>query len=421
MKVVHISTHGKGGAAVACFRITEALRALNVDAQMLIADRNKPIAGRSLANGGPIARLKDYTNFLMERFRVLPEVKDWKDFFMFSIGNVGTDLSTNELVLQADIIHLHWINHGFVSLNGIEKLIKTGKPIIWTMHDMWEMTGGCHISYTCTNYEKSCGNCPYLRYSSSNDLSHRIWQQKLNTLKGRNIRFVSVSKWQKGLAQRSSILAEESIQQIYNPIDLETFNAIDRLEARKRLGLDDHKLYLLFAAINVDHEHKGFKYLREALDRLKHTHPQLISNIGLIVFGRASEQILNGLPVSVTNLGTLNDINDIVTAYSSANAFVIPSLQESLGQTAIESMACRTPAIGFRTNGIPEVIDHLQNGYLADTGSAEQLANGIVWLSELSDKEYIDICSSAREKVVSTFNAKLIAQRYKALYQDLLS
>ncbi|MCX7986883.1 MAG: glycosyltransferase, partial [Bacteroidales bacterium] len=345
MKVVSINTSSdSGGAAIAALRIAEAINKYTpCQVTMLVRD------GKTSANviSTTHSVFKSYLNFArfaFERFLFYlcersPEVR-----FLFSIANTGEDLSNHPLVRNADLIHLHWVNGGFLSLPGIEKILRLGKPVVWTLHDMWLFTGGCHHSGDCRNYQYQCGNCLFLRSPSINDLSHRVWEKKDKIFsKNYPLTVVTCSRWLMGRAKESSLLKEKPVFSIPNPIDIETFKPLDKNKSREKLGLATNKKYLLFAAANVNNYFKGFTYFAEATKYLASTYPQLLDTIEILVAGRVKDsKIFEQLSLPYRLLGNVQ-ANTMIDIYNASDLYVTSSLQENLPNTIMESMACGVP------------------------------------------------------------------------------
>jgi glycosyltransferase involved in cell wall biosynthesis len=286
---------------------------------------------------------------------------------------------------------------------------------------MWAFTGGCHHSRECENYQKTCGNCvQFLKNPSSTDLSNQIWQEKMTVFSKANLTIITCSEWLGNRAKKSSLFQNIRIESIPNPIDTEVFRPINKKVARKKFNLDEDKKYILFAAMRVDAIGKGFAYFQESLLVISN---QLLvkgnsnSDIEILIFGQAQFSDFATLPFKVNILGRLSDLETIAHAYSAASVFVIPSLEENLPNTIMESMACSTPAVGFEVGGIPEMIEHKQTGYLAQYKSAEDLAKGIYWT--LFESDYQELARNSRQKVLDNYSEKVVAEKYKKVYQSL--
>ena len=194
MRVLIVNTSERtGGAAIAANRLMEALKNNGIKAKMLVRDK----ASDQITVAAIPQTVSLKINFIMERLAIW-QANHFKkhNLFQLDIANTGTDITALPEFKEADIIHLHWINQGYLSLKNIRRIIDSGKPVVWTMHDMWPFTGICHYSGTCENYRSFCHNCPMLiNGGSKNDLSTKIFRQKQNMLKGAHITFIACSQW----------------------------------------------------------------------------------------------------------------------------------------------------------------------------------------------------------------------------------
>lgn len=420
MNVVFINTSdSSGGAAIACSRLHKALeKHTNVRGKILVQEKKTDNPAVVTIADTTIKKQLVWARFITERLLFLPYEKSKAIRFLFNRGIIGVDISKHPLVQKADVIHLHWVNFGFLSTRSIKKLLALGKPVVWTFHDMWPFTGGCHHSGDCENYQIACGNCKFLNKPGDNDISHQDWFSKKTAYTVDNFTAVGCSDWLSGRARQSSLLADFKVESIPNPLDTAVFYPMDKSDARRQLGLPTQKHLILFAAMRVNAPMKGFSYFQEALLWLKEQQPNLSEQVELLVFGQADEQVLSQLPFPAHQLGHLSDPAKISLAYNAASVFVTPSLEENLPNTIMESFACGTPAVGFSIGGIPEMIDHQENGFLADYRSVSSLAEGIRWT--LENNKDGDLSVKARQKVMTTYAEDIVAARYFQLYESLL-
>ncbi len=403
MNVLLFTTYKHGGAGAACRRLQQALSERRETANLITADET--------SSKWP---------FYAERLSFLPFERDKSIRFYFSPANFGHDLSRHKLVQEADILHLHWINQGFLSLKNIRQLAALGKPVVWTLHDMWAFTGGCHYSGECRRYRQSCGMCPYLRAPGPGDLSHRIWKKKQKQIPG-NIHFVTCSEWLAGEARSSSLLRDYPVTAIPNPIDTDVFKPVspaERMAFRESKGIGRDSLLLLFVAMKVKETRKGFLLLLHALQELKNLHPAV--PVELLVLGQSDPAELQALPYPFHALGLVRETAGLVSVYGAADVFVIPSLEDNLPNTVMESLACGTPVAGFQTGGIPEMVEHLQEGFIAPQGDAGALAQGI-WQIGRGEKPIEAYRKVAREKAVRQYANAVVSERYIRLYRNLLA
>ncbi len=417
MKVLLIAKHSTtGGAAIASSRLLEALRQEGLDASMLVQEGGDAEKAIYSTTHGALKRWTNLWRFIVERLVFLPREKSANIRFLFSLANTGENLADHPLVREADIIHIHWINAGFLSLRSLGALLHLNKPVVWTFHDMWPFTGGCHYALECKEYTRQCGQCPYLKRPGTNDLSHRIWLKKKEIFSTGKFTAVTPSKWLKECAGDSSLLADLDMHVIHNPIDGSLFQPVDRTQSCRRLGLDPSRKYILFGAATVKNVMKGYSFFAEAIKLLSaHVDP---GQVEILLFGKSRGDEVSAFPLRTRNIAFVRSVDTLVDLYSVAHLFVIPSLQDNLPNTILESMLCGTPVVGFRTGGIPEMIDHKRNGYLADYKSSQDLAEGIRWI--LSMESYDAFSKGTRDSILKRYAKKEAVDAHIELYKALL-
>jgi glycosyltransferase involved in cell wall biosynthesis len=398
-----------GGAAVAANRLMKALNNHGVKAKMLVRDKE---SDSLTVVGLPKSPLLHW-HFLWERLVIFVRSRfSRRHLFEIDLANTGSDITGLPEFKEADVIHLHWINQGMLSLTGIQKILKSGKPVVWTMHDIWPATAICHLTLGCRSFTSACKSCRLLPGDCK--LAQRVWRKKQRLLEDGNIYFVACSHWLEQEAKSSALLKGHKMTSIPNPIDTHIYNRCNKQEARQRLGLPVDKKLILFVSQRVTNRNKGMTYLIEACRLLEET-PQL----GVVILGGHAEEVADQLPFETFPLGYVSDEHRIVDIYNAADVFVLPSLSENLPNTIMEAMACGVPCIGFRVGGIPEEIDHKQNGYVADYRSAEDLARGIRWI--LTEADYESLSQHAVQKVVQNYSQQSVALKYLDIYQQAMA
>lgn len=418
MKILLLNTYDAGGgAAQACNRLYRALQQAGADVSFMVDEKTSRNSDILSFNDGFISKQISEVRFAAERALLYPRLLSKKDLFQFSPANTGMDISNHPAVKQADVLHLHWFNQGFLSLSSLQKLAALKKKIVWTLHDMWGFTGGCHYTRGCENFKKRCGSCPYLTGDNQQDLSADVWKQKSAIYDKSIFTFVTCSKWLGGLASTSSLLSEFNIHPIPNPIDTELYKPLDKKTVRTSLGLNPDKRYILFASQNLEDDRKGFRFLKEAVGLLDSKNPALKNEVELVVFGKVKVDLQPMLPLKVHSLGSLSSQEKIVAAYNAADLFVLPSLEDNLPNTVMEALACGVPVVAFNTGGIPEMVDDGSNGFLAEQKSSEQLAQGILQVIE-NKSTYAGFSQNARKKVLDNFSNQKVAEQYLAVYSS---
>lgn len=417
MKVLLVNTSERtGGAAVACHRLLDALNKQGIEATMLVRDKQTD-------NPHVIALPKPFYMklcFLWERFVIWANnLFSRKNLFTVSIANTGADITRLPAFKEADIIHLHWVNQGMLSLKDIRKILLSGKPVVWTMHDMWPLTAICHHAQGCNRYQTACQACPYLCFPSKNDLSHRVFNQKKNVYAQGNLHMVAVSRWLTTLAKQSNLLKDKEVTTIHNALSLNDFQPIAKADARKQLQLPDKHL-IAFGAARIDDPIKGFDYLLEAIQTLIRRGDFEQEKLHLLLFGGIKDaKRLAEVPVSYTYFGHIEEKEQLSALYSAADVTVSASLYETFGQTLAEAQACGCPAVSFGNSGQTDIITHKENGYLAEAYNTDDLANGIAWA--LREGGATISPAHLRQSVVQRFSSEVIANKYAQLYEQLIT
>ncbi len=416
MKVTLINTSDAGGGApAACMRLLRALQAKQVDVRMDVQEKKTDEPRVTSV----VSKLAAGINFLAERLPFIWfRAKDKSVRFAFSIADSGTDISNAVDVADADILHLHWTNGGFLSADNIKQLFATGKPVVWTLHDMWAFTGGCHYSGDCNHFENECGDCWMLRNPETNDLSHKGWTRKAGMYAAaKNIVFVTCSNWLAGVARTSALLKEFRIEAIPNPIDTTVFAPKGKAWLRNKWGIDSDSQIILFGAANILDRRKGITYLVQALHDLKKNYPDT-EKVEIVIFGKNKTFDVGSLPFKAYELNMIDTEEEMAEVYNLADVYVTSAIEDNLPNTVMEALSCGIPVVAFNTGGIPDMVDHLKNGYLAEFKSSADLAKGINLI--LNSMEKAVFAANAREKVTTSFTGDIVATKYISLYNSIL-
>ena len=416
MRVLIVNTSERiGGAAIAAGRLVEALKNNGIKAKMLGREKQTD----RLRVIGLNKNWWKVWQFIWERILIWKENRFKKhNLFAVDIANTGTDITVLPEFQAADIIHLHWINQGMLSLNDIRKILLSGKPVVWTMHDMWPCTGICHHARECDKYHQECHHCPYIyKGGGKKDLSNQVFKKKQEIYQTATVTFGTCSRWLKERAGHSALRNGHTIVDIPNPISTGLFKPQNSLAARSKMELPTDKKLILFGSVKVTDKRKGIDYFVESCKLLAEMHPELKEELGVVVYGKNSEQLKPLIPFQVYALDYISNEKDLVNIYNAVDLYVTPSLEENLPTTIMEAMACGVPCVGFNVGGIPEMIDHLHNGYVAEYKSAEDLANGIIWT--LSESEYQSLSEEACRKAVSNYSESIVAKKYIDIYNKI--
>lgn len=399
MKVVHISSSDSGGAGIATQRLNNALCRAGVDSKLLCVHKSTnaknvvqfktPISRKILSHSGlPVGQNKYFKN--------LADYTTSYEAVSFPLALY--DVSSSEIVKDADIINLHWVGN---ILNYPQFFSHINKPIVWTLHDMNPFLG---IAHYMDDYNEN------IRFRRVEDEVARIKYEAIS--KHAHLTVVNLCKWMLRYSANSNVFKNRSHVIIPNSINIETFNVKDKTSARNLLGLPQDKKVLLFCAQSLKNKRKGFDLLLNALKHITHT-------CILAIIGYADDIALpETLPVRI--FGTIQDELLMSIIYSASDAFILPSREDNLPNTMLESLCCGTPVISFSNGGMSEAIIHGKNGFLIDDIKEESLAKCInQYLSHehtgLLDR--VEISNEARK----IFDPNRQASSYLSLYNNMLN
>lgn len=414
MNIAHFNTYDfNSGAAIAALRLHNEL--LNQKVNSLFVVNRKTIDNDSIITLGSnniLGRIKRHYSLPIDQF-LLNFYKINKNKTPWSNNLLRTNLAFEHNGLVPDIYHFHWINHGFI---GIQSFSKVSKPIIWTIHDSWAFTGGCHLPYDCIRYRDNCGKCPLLYSKKYKDLSYYILKKKQKHFKISDLVIVSPSTWLGACAKQSSLFKENRIEVIPNGVNTNIFKPLNKELAREILGIPRNRKVILFGAFSAtSDDNKGSQYIRQIFSNLrKHTSEEY----ELLVFGSNKANIDFGYKTNY--VGVLKDVLSLVILYSCADVFILPSKSENLPNTIIEAMSCGVPAIAFNVGGISDIIDDKINGYLIDPFNLELFADSL--FNILKDDNCQQLFSNnARVKVLENFDIECTAKKYLLIYDNFVS
>ena len=332
-------------------------------------------------------------------------------FGIFSYPVIGSNISEMDVVIKADVIYIHWVLNGFLSLKNIEQLVKLNKPIIFFMHDMWTITGGCHHSFGCNKYMEHCHNCKFFIGDKENDLSTSEFKRKKNLFSTYdNVYFIAPSKWLFDCAKKSALTKEKPVFYIPNYLDDKIFKPFEKKVAKKILNIDKDEIVIAFGAITIGSPYKGWKYLQKALELLEKD--EKYENVHVLIFGSGyNKEVAERIPFRTTFAGFLTSEYATTLMYNAADVFLAPSLADNLPYTILESLRCGTPVVAFNTGGIPDLIEHKGNGYLADYKDSIDLVNGIKFCIDNNVKGY----------ALPEFEGNLIIGKHLDLIEQILN
>lgn len=400
MKILLINSFDtKGGAAKAAKRLHEALNYIGCKSLMLVQHKETDDPNILTETN----KLKIFLNLFLsklESFFVKMLLKDVNNYSLGLFSSIGIVKRINEM--KPDIVHLHWTQNSMLSLKDISKI---KAPVIWTLHDNWAFSGGCHNLSFCKNHLEVSHKC-------NKYINITFLRKKWAYLKNRDINFVSLSSWLFNLANNSELLSGKYNHNLPNPINTKTFSPIDQNHARNTFNLPLDKKLILFGALNaVSDQNKGLHLLRDSLENLTH------ENYELVVFGNVSNVSDLNFRIKTHYFKKFEDDQSINLILNTSDVLVVPSIQENFSNIILEGLAASVPVIAFNVGGNIDLIDHMKNGYLAEPFDTKELLEGIEWILEHDEPKYLK--ENARNKAIREFDQKVVAAKYLDLYNEV--
>ena len=414
MKAAILSTFDtRGGAAIATYRLHKALRKSGADSRMFVASkdsRDPSVEGRDTWLGDGVTKLRTtLDNLPLRRY---PRRRG-----IFSAAWVPDRLGASLRSFQPDVVHLFWVTGGMVRIEFLEDM---DRPIVWTLHDMWPFTGGCHYDDECGKYAEDCGRCPVLQSDKEDDLSRSVLRRKRAAWAGKSITVVATSKWLRDCAASSSLFKECRIELLPNCVDTQKYQPLEKAPVRRLFGLDVNAKTILFSGANAHKDpRKGLKHLFDALQILEQD-GFAQNEVQVVLLGIPQEAALPPCPFRVVRIPHLYDEVSQVALYNAADVVAAPSLQENLSNVVVEAVCCGTPVVAFDIGGMPDIITPGETGYLAQPFSAQSLAEGMRTLLRNDPERAMELSRRCRQLAQSRYAEEVVAKRYIDLYAEVM-
>ena len=407
MKVIHISYCDDGeGAAIAANRLCEALFVTGVDSKLLV---KRKVGGKKFVIRSANGLISNAISWIKTGIDMLLSKSVCKDPSIYFSVPLLSSLKIPEQINNFDIIHLHWINRGYLNLFDLYKLTKINRPVFITMHDNWYFTGGCHMVGECQGFISGCKNCPITREKIITRLvafvKYKIFKR------AKNFHFLAISEQMSRLAKSSYILKDIDSIHLPNCVNTEIFMPQSKYLCRSVFNLPTDKKIVLFLVSNDPR--KGMDYV------IKIINDHFFSCSEYLFVGYGAEACPDEIKdkTNVKIVGRLKDSYSLAMVYNAADVLLSPSIEEPFGLTHIEAMACGTPTIGFDSTGTASIVSHKTTGYLAKFGSEIDLKEGLIYT--LSNLPTLSVAS--REIALKRYSYSVVSNSVLAAYSRALT
>jgi glycosyltransferase involved in cell wall biosynthesis len=421
MKVLILSTTDTfGGAARAMYRLHKGFHAIGIDSRILCLDKfsnDTNVTNLDIDLYPRLRAVEFFDEFSSQYINQKAKLKK----SIFNSPGIGYSILNHPLVMEADVINLHWVA-GFLSTRHIAELISLGKPVVWTFHDEWAYTAGCHYTNDCHGFLSDCAQCPQIE-SDPLEFTSKMLINKIEGLSKLDL-IITPSRWLSTQVEKSIVFKNIPREVIPYSIESDLFHPVDKTEAKRYFGIDPKELVILFGADDGSDKRKGFHKVVEAFHYLNERQDwqEAISknSVKLLIFGHPSMEIEN-LKIPFTLLGRIENDQEMAMVYSAADLFLLPSLEDNLPNTMLESFGCGTPIVAFHTGGMVDMIKEGINGYLAPLSDAKSFSEKIIHYWQLSKDERSQLGKNARDLIERNYQLPIQAKSYEIIFSKLLN
>lgn len=415
MKILYLSTFdNKGGAAKGAYRLHRGFLSHNINSTMFVAKK---------FSDDPSVMCQSYKKHLWWRTRLkisknILKLQKSDNPISHSVNLIPSGNLSVINKFSADIVQLHWIGNDFISISEIAKI---SSPIVWRLADQWAFSGAEHYELLDRSVRYQEG------YLSSNrsinhkgiDIDRLVWKNKMKFFHKKPMTIITGSHWLANCVRESQILGNHRVEAIPSGIDISIFKPLDKEFARKALNLPRDKRLILFGAVSATKDpRKGFHHLMATLKLLAEQSKS--EDVELVIFGAKESEQVQIPHFKAHYFPHIYDELTLSLFYSASDVFVAPSSQDNLPFSVMEAMACGCPCVAFNIGGLPDLIDHNVNGFLAQPFSHEDLMNGIFTILD-DESKILSWGRSARLKAESEYDVNIQVERYIKIYNEILS
>ena len=402
-------SHGDiaGGAYRAAFRLNQALRQSGIDSRMRVGIKRSDLH----AVDGPEGNLQKAAGIIRYRLEAQLMHLQPSPNLIRSPACLRSGLVSRLNAIDADVLNLHWICDGFLSVEDIGRLIK---PLVWTFHDMWPFSGSEHYGDDgpAARWRGGYNANNRLTGHKGLDIDRWVWNRKRRAWRY-PMQIVTPSRWLAECVKGSYIMHNWPVTVIPNLLDCRQFQPWPKSFACKVFGFPPDVVLVLFGAMGgINDIRKGWDLLQPALARIASER----TGVNSVIFGQSEPVNPPNLGLPLHWMGHITDEATLALLYSAADVMIVPSRQENLPQSGTEAQACGCPVVAFNCTGLPDVVEHRVTGYLAMPYDSDDLANGIRWVIE--DKErHAFLSSAARDRALRLWAPEVVVPDYKAIYE----
>jgi len=399
LKIVHFSFSKSGGAGAVARILSDSQKELGHESLFEYLTegnlRQQPVKNPSITIA---AGIDEYL------------IKNQKFENQISVMRSQLGRTSLEPVRAADIVHLHWVP-GQISLRHLMRVMDEAKSVVWTLHDMWPITGGCHFSSSCAGFQSNCSSCPAVKTIFQKSVEAQLsMKAELFRLYSSKLKIVAPSTWLANQAQSSTALTGKNVSVIPNPVSrLPNPGSGSKRNSRVLLGISESAFVVAFSAANLDDKRKGLEELLSQLEVFAQDNPQI--SIQLLLLG-ASRRKVSCPGLTVIQRGFVSAYQ-AKTDLQAADVLVNFSQEENLSMSLIEALSASVPILALDSGGNSDIVQEGKTGFLIESPQILPIR-----LKQFADSPDLvsKFAREARKDFEERFAADKVAKSYIELY-----
>ena len=408
LRVAFIGAGRTGGAGIAMGRIEEAVRS--------VAQGSIVIDVFTQDSLPPVTRFRVFFFKYFHRIRSRLLFRPGNSY-LHSVAKVRTGLAKIINQNDYDLVHLHWIGDGLIS---IEEIGEIRHPIIWTLHDMWVLGGAEHVTAS-TRYADSYEENSRGAFEKGPDINRETFLRKKHAWQSLELRIVTPSTWLSEAAKKSEICSRAQIRVIQNPVSLDKSEEIKRRQLRRSWELSEDEIILSFGTDKGGwDENKGVQDLGLILHHVREDLSQRGDGrrVRLLTFGPNYRKLAKLNPDCI-QLGKIKEYHKIKEVLSLSDFVLVPSRIDNFPNIALESLSAGTPVAGYSHSGVGEIVSDGLDGVLAPPFEPALLARKVA--RALASPEMMRrLQLSGQKKASNLWSYEKIGRQYISEYTDIL-
>jgi glycosyltransferase involved in cell wall biosynthesis len=422
-KILHISRMGSKNGGAAAFRTHRALTKAGHHSDLLLKcsyddpDTKKMLSSFQVNLSRAKKKIASYLPIPKNTFQSNPR------YCFFGVDEEEQLFDTNAILkkisFQPDIIVIYFMDE-FLNYKNVYELQRAtnAKIYIYPM-DMGPITGGCHYAWDCGGYKTICTPCPAILNENEKNRASINLTLKKKYIESTDLTLLACGEWLMEKIKESYLFANKKSYKLLLPVDSNLFRPYPKNEAKKRFKLNAEKRIIFFGAQYLRDRRKGIPELLKSLqilsDLVRGTQHE--NKIELLVAGREEKTFLEALPFEYKFVGLIDNDTELPYAYSAADIFVCPSVQDAGPMMINESVMSGTPVVAFNMGVARDIVISGRTGYKVELYDCEDFANGILEILNKTPEQYQQLCDESRRLAMTQYSLSSLASRFEDILE----